>query len=356
MKIIRNGVEIELAPEEIYQAYQEQELEFRTRDAKMQASFLELEDKLTDEDFKMIGQLFINQYDCNMTENDLFEKVIGDYMKTDFYKEQYAERQQKKQEKIEAFMDTLPEPDVEAAKQAYYEAPSRPVEEVFDIDEEEEPGFFHRIGENIKNFFNRGNDEEELVYATTAHPPIKNPEPKRINEIVAIQEEDKVEELKFTGNQIQPPYNFDEFRFDLTSGSPITFEGKSKDSKIDFKFNLETGDVHFYKHNTIISVNVPPELEEYVRNEAMKEVTQRTYDIVKNEIKDEKVLNNLMAARGENVPAATIDEYITMDKSSLDDKIVAAEAKKESLPAQEKAPSLSPKKQESFMGFTQDDY
>lgn len=65
--------------------YREKELEYRIQDAKRHARNMGANCKLTNDDYVTIAQTFIDDYDCNVAENDQFENIIKKYIETDHH-------------------------------------------------------------------------------------------------------------------------------------------------------------------------------------------------------------------------------------------------------------------------------
>lgn len=70
--------EFNTPPSLIETAYRMRELEYRTNDAKAHAN--ETFGKTIDDDTaKQLALLFINNYDCNITENDQWDNILSQY-------------------------------------------------------------------------------------------------------------------------------------------------------------------------------------------------------------------------------------------------------------------------------------
>lgn len=65
--------------------YREKELEYRIQDAKRHARNMNVNHKLTNDDYVTIAQTFIDDYDCNVAENDQFESIVKKYIETNHY-------------------------------------------------------------------------------------------------------------------------------------------------------------------------------------------------------------------------------------------------------------------------------
>jgi hypothetical protein len=78
----------DLSPEMLEAAYRKRELEYRTEDARRQ-----IEEQVDDDDpvtkaviveaADVLAQRFIDNYDCNISENQLWSNVINQYIETD---------------------------------------------------------------------------------------------------------------------------------------------------------------------------------------------------------------------------------------------------------------------------------
>lgn len=78
----------DLSPEMLEAAYRKRELEYRTEDARRQ-----IEEQVDDDDpvtkavimeaADVLAQRFIDNYDCNISENQLWSDVIRQYIETD---------------------------------------------------------------------------------------------------------------------------------------------------------------------------------------------------------------------------------------------------------------------------------
>lgn len=85
MQIIRNSQHILLTPAEMEQAYREREMYYRTKDAAGHAQEICIHkgyhtNILEDSDYKKIAEQFLANYDCNISENELFESVVEEYL------------------------------------------------------------------------------------------------------------------------------------------------------------------------------------------------------------------------------------------------------------------------------------
>lgn len=102
-KAVTEGEYKQLQEEKRYKAYKKQELEFRTEDAKnhMEDSieyYIEDEDEakafldsVPEEDYEYIAEQFIDRYDCNRNENDLFDWLIEEYVSDRLAEMEYKE-------------------------------------------------------------------------------------------------------------------------------------------------------------------------------------------------------------------------------------------------------------------------
>ena len=85
MIIERDGKEFELTVSEIYEAYRKCRLIYRIEDAECHVADMDLSERVRNlfqpSDYKAIAERFINNHDCNLTENDQFECIIEDYVK-----------------------------------------------------------------------------------------------------------------------------------------------------------------------------------------------------------------------------------------------------------------------------------
>jgi hypothetical protein len=78
----------DLSPEMLEAAYRKRELEYRTEDARRQ-----IEEQVDDDDpvtkavimeaADVLAERFIDNYDCNISENQLWSNVINQYIETD---------------------------------------------------------------------------------------------------------------------------------------------------------------------------------------------------------------------------------------------------------------------------------
>lgn len=76
-----NNLTINEIPEVLKEKiYRERQLMYRTEDAKGHISDLGYDDVLGEEDAKIIADRFLQKYDCNLTENDMFACIIEDYV------------------------------------------------------------------------------------------------------------------------------------------------------------------------------------------------------------------------------------------------------------------------------------
>ena len=102
-KAVTEGEYKQLQEEKRYKAYKEQELEFRTEDAKAHMYdsieyYIEDEDaakvfldSVPEEDYEYIAERFIDRYDCNGSENDLFDWLIEEYVSDRLTEMEYKE-------------------------------------------------------------------------------------------------------------------------------------------------------------------------------------------------------------------------------------------------------------------------
>ena len=102
-KAVTEGEYKQLQEEKRYKAYKEQELEFRTEDAKAHMYdsieyYIEDEDEakvfldsVPEEDYEYIAERFIDRYDCNGSENDLFDWLIEEYVSDRLTEMEYKE-------------------------------------------------------------------------------------------------------------------------------------------------------------------------------------------------------------------------------------------------------------------------
>lgn len=99
--IVRDGKVIELTPSEILMVYRYQEYEYRVQDAlnaieyeldfayddhgdekdPMENPYCKALNSLGNDDTKQIAEMFMEQYSCNATENDLWRSVIKQYLR-----------------------------------------------------------------------------------------------------------------------------------------------------------------------------------------------------------------------------------------------------------------------------------
>lgn len=88
MKIYRDHQAIELTQEEIEKAYREQELNYRKNDVKSHIEDIKENDddpfiqkiELTEDDIEFLAKEFIEKYDCNQTENNMWNNLIYNYI------------------------------------------------------------------------------------------------------------------------------------------------------------------------------------------------------------------------------------------------------------------------------------
>lgn len=95
MKIYRDGKEIELTAEETLNAYRETRLQFRIEDAVVAVeNYNDCNDthyKFDRKGYETIAQRFIDRYDCNQTENDMFYDIVREF--TEEYEDFMAEKE-----------------------------------------------------------------------------------------------------------------------------------------------------------------------------------------------------------------------------------------------------------------------
>lgn len=75
-KDIKNGISEYETDEEIFRRIQKQ---YRIEDAKRHCEDLGY-DNLNSDDFENIAEAFLNNYDCNISENTQFENIIENYV------------------------------------------------------------------------------------------------------------------------------------------------------------------------------------------------------------------------------------------------------------------------------------
>lgn len=79
-KDIKNGVSEYETDEEIFRRIQ---MQYRIEDAEMHCEELGYDD-LDNDDFEKIADMFLDNYDCNISENEQFENVIRKYILEQF--------------------------------------------------------------------------------------------------------------------------------------------------------------------------------------------------------------------------------------------------------------------------------
>lgn len=87
MKIERDGKTIELTATEIEAAYREQELTYRVEDMKNTAADLGYSAFLNEKDYNFMAHLYLDDANCDISENAQREHIVETYVKDHFQQE-----------------------------------------------------------------------------------------------------------------------------------------------------------------------------------------------------------------------------------------------------------------------------
>ena len=60
-------------------AYDIQNMKFRIEDAKSHAEDMGLENLFSEDDYNSMAEEFIDNYDCNVPENNIWENIVDDF-------------------------------------------------------------------------------------------------------------------------------------------------------------------------------------------------------------------------------------------------------------------------------------
>lgn len=84
MEIERNGISYALTAEELEKAYREQEKRYRMDDISKAAAEVGYGKLLTSDDISALAEVFLENYDCNCSENDQMEALVKDYVSKNY--------------------------------------------------------------------------------------------------------------------------------------------------------------------------------------------------------------------------------------------------------------------------------